>query len=127
MCVAPSARLGEPCDNTGVFCRAGNGYCSPLSHTCAEPARAHVGEPCGLMKDGTSVGCADYGANCRGYDATGRIGVCTAFIEEGAPCEWSSDPLIARNLPLCQFPAVCLSPAGATTGTCKIVTDADCQ
>jgi hypothetical protein len=126
-CVAPTARLGEACDDTSTFCRPGNGECNPASHVCGKPSLAHVGEPCGLMTDGTIVGCGDYGTSCRQYDATRRVGVCTAFIEDGAPCELSTDRVVAANLPLCRFPATCFGPVGATTGTCKIVTEADCR
>ncbi len=77
-----------------------------------------TGSPCGLLADGSRVGCVS--GNC--YTATGVAtgsdqGTCRPFAGDGDPCDTAVGPG-------CMYPARCVVTGGAdgggTTGSCVV-------
>jgi hypothetical protein len=76
-----------------------------------------TGTPCGILADGSKVGCV--AGNC--YTATGPatgsdLGTCKPFANDGEPCDTTVGPG-------CMFPARCVVSGGGdggTAGTCVV-------
>ncbi|HMF44294.1 MAG TPA: hypothetical protein VKQ32_26660 [Polyangia bacterium] len=104
------------CDNTlGLYCAGATG-----SKTCAAITFVGDGMPCGLMSDGTRVGCK--AGEC--FTATGVVGnsdmgTCKADVDAPNAC----DTMLG---PRCLAPARCVT-GGGNSGTCIIPTGTLCM
>jgi hypothetical protein len=73
-----------------------------------------AGTPCGVLADGTHVGCVAGGCYTATGPATGSdLGTCSPFAADNAACD--------SNLgPDCMLPARCVASGSGTAGTCLI-------
>ena len=104
------------CDGTlGLYCAGAAG-----SKACAEVALVGDGQPCGVLADGSHVGCkAGDCYTATGMAGTGEMGTCKAAVDAPAAC----DTMLG---PGCLAPARCVLTAGSTAGSCVVPTANGC-
>jgi hypothetical protein len=114
---APCGGSMPGCDGTlGLYCAGPAG-----SKSCAAMALVGDGQPCGVLADGSHVGCA--AGDCytaTGLAGTGAMGVCKAAVDAPAAC----DTMLG---PGCLAPARCVVSGSATAGTCVVPVGTSCS
>lgn len=114
-CRPAAATIGASCGGTMPGCDTTLGlYCagSAGAKTCTAMTFAHDGQPCGLLSDGSRVGCvAGECYTATGTAGSGDMGACKASVGAPAAC----DTVLG---PSCLAPARCVVPDNGSAGTC---------
>jgi hypothetical protein len=116
-CQTAGTTVGAPCGGSMAGCDGTLGlYCAGAagSKACAAMMLVGDGQPCGVLADGSHVGCqAGDCFTATGPAGTGEMGGCKAAVDAPAAC----DTMLGPN---CLAPARCVIAAGGTAGTCVV-------
>jgi hypothetical protein len=118
-CQPAGTTVGAPCGGTMPGCDGSLGlYCAGASgsKTCAAMTFVGDGQACGLMTNGTRVGCS--AGDCYtagGLAAASEMGNCKAHVDAPNAC----DSVLG---PGCLAPARCVITGTGSAGTCVVPT-----